>query len=127
MVKRWLQIVALVLVLAAAAALLVLPMYESVTTGSDGSEVDSTQTLLEVNGPWLLVLLAIPVALAAMPLFAYGRIWAVLSIVSACLLWACVILGGLTIGVFFVPGALLAVIAACVPVRSTRTAASPAV
>ncbi|WP_344094646.1 hypothetical protein [Microbacterium deminutum] len=126
MVKRWLQVAALVLVAAASTVLLLVPTYESATTSSNGTETVTTQSMLEVNGPWLLVVLAAPIVLAVLPVFARGRTWVVLSIVSATLLWVGVILGSLTIGIFFVPGAILALIAACLPVRSNRAAAAPA-
>jgi len=116
MVKRSLQVGALVLVIAAAVIVLVAPSYSSVTSSSNGGEVITTKTALEVNGPWLLLLLLVPIAIAALPLFARGRAWVVLSIVSASLLWVFVILGSFTIGVLFAPAALLALVAACLPV-----------
>ena len=122
MVKRWLQIGALVLVIVAAVIVLVAPSYSSVTSSSDRGEIVSTKTALEVNGPWLLLLLLAPIAIAATPLFARGRAWVVLSIVSASLLWVFVILGSFTIGVLFAPAALLALVAACLPVRARDTA-----
>jgi hypothetical protein len=122
MTKRWLQIGALVLVVAAAVIVLVAPSYSSVTSSSNGGEVVTTQTALEVNGPWLLLPLMVVIAVAALPLFARGRAWVVLSIVSASLLWVFVILGMFTNGVLFAPAALLALIAACLPVRARHAA-----
>jgi hypothetical protein len=121
MVKRWLQVGVLVLVIAAAVVVLVAPSYSSVTSSSSGGEIVTTKTALEVNGPWLVLLLLVPIAIAALPLFARGRAWVVLSIVSASLLWVFVILGSFTIGVLFAPAALLALVAACLPVRARDT------
>ena len=120
MVKRWLQIGALGLVVAASIIVLVAPTYSSVTTDSNGGEAATTQTALEVNGPWLLFVLLVPIAIAALPLFAHRRTWGVLSIVSASLLWVFVIVGMLGIGVFFVPGAAMAMAAAFLPVQAVR-------
>jgi hypothetical protein len=48
----------------------------------------------------------------------------VLSIVSAALLWTFAVLGLLSIGVFFIPGGILSLIAACIPARSLRAPSS---
>jgi hypothetical protein len=122
MAKLRLQIAALAVVITAAIALLVLPTSTSVTSSSDGSEVTTSQTLLASMGPSVLLILAAPIAMAALPLFSRGRAWVALSIASAVLLWLFVILGLLTIGVFFLPGAILALIAACRPVRAPAAA-----
>lgn len=122
MAKLRLQIAALAVVITAAIALLVLPTSTSVTSSSDGSELTTSQTLLESMGPSVLLILAAPIAMAALPLFSRGRAWVALSIASAVLLWLFVILGLLTIGVFFLPGAILALIAACLPVRAPAAA-----
>lgn len=124
MAKRRVQFVALVLVVAAGVILLVVPTYMTVTSSSDGPEVTSSQTMLAVVGPWLFVVLLAPVLFAALPLFARGRAWAVLSVVSAILLGGFVLLSLLTIGIFFVPGAVLSVIAACLPARPRVPAAA---
>lgn len=122
--KRVLQLIAVVLVVVANVVLLLVPTYSSAsaTSSGDSSQVTSTtapvetmQTMLQVVGPRLLVVLAIPLAAALLPLWARGRAWIVLSIVSAALLWVFVLLGALSVGLFFLPAALVAVVAACVP------------
>lgn len=115
--KRVLQIVGVVLTVAAAAVMSVLPSFESVTTDSSGHEKIETQTLLEVQGIAFLIVLLIPVLVAAVPLFLRGRAWQVTSIVVAAALALFVILGALSIGRFYLPAAIIEIVAIFVPVR----------
>lgn len=123
--KRVVQIAALALALTAALMIAVLPMYTEMTVSSDGTESTSRATVLEVNGLWVLVLIAVPVLLAALPLSARGRAWQPLSITSAALLSACVVLGMVSIGLFFLPAAVVAIVGACLSPRSTRPRVLP--
>lgn len=115
--KRLLQWVALGLALAASVYLLVVPVYEGAVSDESGATLRTSETLLSVNGPWALVVLAVPPAIAALPLFARGRAWQPLSVVACVLLGAGVLVGILTIGVFFLPALVVEVVAACLPTR----------
>jgi hypothetical protein len=126
MVKRRLQIMALALVVAAAVALLLVPTYTSATWRSEGLEITTVQGVLDVVGPWVFVVLLAPVALTIPPLSAHARAWVVVSIICAAGLWLSVIVGLFTVGRFFVPGAIIAVLAACLPARAeARSRVSP--
>lgn len=124
MVKRRLQIAALVLVAVAATVVVFVPLSTEVTSDSNGNETTAAVSLLQSMGPSVLLIVAIPIAISALPLFSRGRSWMVLSIVSAALLWTFAVLGLLSIGVFFIPGAILSLIAACIPARSLRAPSS---
>ncbi|MEZ3160983.1 hypothetical protein AB1K54_10625 [Microbacterium sp. BWT-B31] len=123
-VKRWLQFIVLALALAAVLAIALLPNYIQVsqTTGSDGTdqEVIGSATVLQVVGLWFLLVLAIPILLALLPILATGRAWQPLSIVSAVLLGIFAVVGSLSIGWYFLPATLVAIIAACLPTRPRR-------
>lgn len=125
--KRAWQVVALGLVVAAAAYLLTAPIYqvESVCSGG-GSVSPSGETVSEwetcepatsllAAEAWSYVAgIVPPVLLAALPVPVRGRAWTVLSILSATTLVVYVLLGGFSVGLFFVPGALCAVVGAAV-------------
>ncbi len=118
MARRWVQIAAFAVVVLASLVLLLVPTYESAKSGSGGTEVVTSQSMLEVNGPWLLVLLTMPIVFTAVPLIVHGRIGMIASVVSTALLVLFVIISLITIGIFFVPGAILAVVALCLPAGS---------
>jgi hypothetical protein len=104
------QFVAFGLACAAAVLLLVLPLYTGTTTTAAGTE-DFTATLLEVNGPDVLVPLLVPVLLTAVPLLVpSGRLPGV-TIACAALLVFFMALGGTSIGLFYAPAAIAAVVA----------------
>jgi hypothetical protein len=106
---RWIGAASLVLAIGAAIFVLVWPMYASF--GMDGS-VTRRATLLEVNGSWAVVPVLFPVALASMSLL-FRRQAA--RVVAAVLMGAFALLGGMTIGFFYLPAAIAMVLAACVP------------
>ena len=89
-VERWLQFIALAFAVAAVLAVALLPSYIQVsqTTSSSGAaeEVIESDTVLQVVGVWFLLVLAIPVLLALLPILATGKAWQPLSIPSAVLL-----------------------------------------
>ncbi|MDM4764400.1 hypothetical protein QT381_15475 [Galbitalea sp. SE-J8] len=118
--KRVTQYVAAALALAAALAIALLPSYIQVSTTSDGQESITSGTVLEVVGIWFLLVLAIPLILAALPLSATGRAWQPLSIVSAVLLSIFALVGSLSIGWYFVPATIAAIVAVFLP-RHPRT------
>jgi len=80
------------------------------TLGPNGSDRVS---LLENQGWGVMITLAIPVLLAALPLAPLpARLKAAARVVSAALLLCFVALGVLTVGIFYVPSAALMIIAA---------------
>ncbi|TDE95834.1 hypothetical protein EXU48_06115 [Occultella glacieicola] len=104
------QFVAFGLACAAIVVLLVLPLYSGTRSTPDGTE-DITATLLEVNGPGALVPMLVPVLLTAVPLLVpSGRLPGV-TIACAALLVFLMVLGGATIGLFYAPAAIAAVVA----------------
>jgi hypothetical protein len=81
------------------------PLYTS--CGSDTAcHGDSA---LMVNGGWILVVVSVPVVLALLPVLLHHR---VVRTVAAVLLWPCCVLALLSVGIFFVPAAILMTIAA---------------
>jgi hypothetical protein len=114
-------VVAFVLALTASLLLLVIPVYSSVGGSAvlDGSGETQTKikrsktTLLEENGPGVLVVLSVPVLITMIPLLprrnARRRPW---RLASAMLLTVLCILTGFSIGLFYLPAAVALWIAA---------------
>jgi hypothetical protein len=65
--------------------------------------------MFQENGAWVLVVVAVPVLVALIPVFVRHRR---VRIASAVLLWFGCVLGMLSVGMFFVPAAILMTIAA---------------
>ena len=117
--RRWDTLLALAgfgAALFASASMIVLPTYTtvSVSESSDSSGgvrpvVEETrQTLLEVNGPQVLVPLAVPIALAMVPLaFPRSRWRRVIQATAATLVSTFVVLTGFSIGMAYFPSAVL--------------------
>jgi hypothetical protein len=95
------------------------PTYTSCSTDAGGSSCGSA-TGLSVNGWWILVVASVPVVLAVIPVLVHRR---GARITSAVLLWACCAVAALSIGLFFVPAAILMTIAAFRQERVPSTAA----
>jgi hypothetical protein len=125
-VKRLLQWLTLVLTVAASMLLAFLPVYSGATSDSNGTSTETSATLVQVNGPSVMVLLAIPIAISLLPLFARGRAWQPLSITAAILLGFAAFLGILSIGIFFVPAMIVEVAAAFLPTHATPRKAQSA-
>jgi hypothetical protein len=109
--------------LASAAMALFLPFaplyqYEEITLTESGREtVQGTATLLEVNGSRVLIQLVAVSMISGLPLLAALRRSArqrILTWLAALLLLAYSIAGGLTIGLAFMPSAILLLVAAMV-------------
>lgn len=109
------------------ASLIVLPIYTTVrvSESSDPSDgigpvvEEAGQTLLEVNGPQVLVPLAVPVALAAAPLaFPYSRWRRVIQATAATLVSTFVVITGFSIGMAYLPSAVLLFAAAALKTRN---------
>lgn len=116
--KRILQLVALTLAVAGALAVLLLPGYLEVTESADGTAQVDSATILEVAGPWYLLVLTIPVALTALPLFARGRAWQPLAVACVVLLTTFIAIGMFSIGWYFIFAWAVAVASLFLPARS---------
>ncbi|MFK4791307.1 hypothetical protein [Microbacterium sp. ZW T5_56] len=115
--KRVLQVIALGLVLGAAVYACAAPSFATVRSDSSGHSTAATRTLLEAQGPGLLLIFAALAALAACPLFLRGTRWSAVSLVVAVVLGAFTILGAMTIGGLFLPAAVASFVAALLPTR----------
>lgn len=114
------QALALVAAGAAALVVLVVPMYSSVTQYPDGRMETSTKGFVDVNGPWAIAVVLIPVVLAGVPLLQHGRMKRPAARVATVLLCIFVFLSGFTIGLFFLPAAVCAVVALALPAHTRR-------
>ena len=68
-----------------------------------------SESMFQVNGAWVLVVVSVPVLVALIPVLVRHRR---ARIVSAVLLWFGCVVGMLSVGMFFVPAAILMTIAA---------------
>ena len=68
-----------------------------------------SESMFQVNGAWVLVVVSVPVLAALIPVLVRRRR---ARIVSAVLLWIGCVLGMWSVGLFFVPAAILMTIAA---------------
>ena len=101
------------LALAAAACLFVWPVY----TGIDG-ERPVRATLLQVNGEWAIVPILLPAAIAVLPLlFRMQKV----CILAAVLMGAFALIA-MSIGLFYIPAAILMLSAACLADPETQKA-----
>lgn len=116
--KTVLQWAAFLLAVAAVGATLFLPGYSEVTTTGDGGTVSvTTRTLLDTMGPAAVVLMLIPLALTGIPLLVRDRSRRPLSIGLTALLAVFAVLTSASVGWFFLPAALAAIVAMVVPDR----------
>lgn len=106
--NRWTVIAFLAAVLGALIVVFA-PLYTGCTSRSGGTEVCGHASAYTVNGSWIFVVVSVPVLVALIPVLVRRR-WA--RIVSVVLLWLGCLVGLLSVGIFFVPAALLMTIAA---------------
>ncbi len=85
------------------------PSLGSGTPDTAVEEVCRGVSLFSVDGSWVLVVVSVPVVIALVPVL-WRRRW--IRIGSAALLWACCVMALLSVGLFFVPSAVLMTIAA---------------
>jgi len=115
-VSAWAAAVGLVLAIAAGVWLGLAPdFYQGASSSvSSSGVVTTTQTsasLVEENGVWVIGLLCVPVALTALALYCAVRRRRVLLWVSGLVLLGFVVVSGFTIGMWYVPAALAVLIA----------------
>jgi hypothetical protein len=116
------QVVALGLSVAASLALLVIPAFGGTSASSEGGrEVTHATTLLESEGPRVLLVLAIPLVLTLVPLLVRGRGRGAVSVLAALLLGVGALLGLASIGAFYLPALIFAIAAATAAVREPVT------
>ena len=84
------------------------PTY-STCEGVDGGARCGSATGLSVNGSWILIVVSVPIVLTLIPVLLHRR---TVRIGSAILLWTGCLLGMLSVGIFFLPAAILMTIAA---------------
>ena len=96
--------------LAAAAAIffLVVPVYWGPNGGS--------RTLIEENGQWVIVLVMFPVAAAFLPVLFRKQ---AVRVIATVLLGGFVVIGSFTIGLLYLPAALVMFLASCSGPSST--------
>lgn len=112
----WLAVIAVVLAAAAGLFLALYPVYQGVSesVSSSGAVTSSTDsaTLVAENGSWVILVLCVPVALAALGLMGAVRERRTATWAAALTLLGFVILGGFSIGLFYAPAALALLAAA---------------
>ncbi|WP_156377157.1 hypothetical protein [Microbacterium sp. Root53] len=123
--KRTLQKAAVACVAVAGAVVLFAPAYSTASIGADGVERAGSASVLQHVGPWTLLLVLIPAAIAAVPLVAAPWPGQSSTIVSASLMVAWGIVGAASIGVLYWPAILCSVASVFAPTRSPRGSGSP--
>lgn len=119
--RRW-NIVAVVIAMLTGFGTLLVPLGSSSSTGSNGVERTTRVSLLSNEGPSVLIVVAIPVLLVALPLMLRGAVASYRTrVVIVVLLSVLVLLGAMTIGLFFVP-TLIAMIVSMSAQAATRVA-----
>ena len=107
---RWIRAVpaiAFLLALAASVALLFIPYYGSIGVG-DGAT--GTATLIEVNGSGVVLAVTLPVLLTGTIALVKGRRALLVSALCTLVLAAFVVLAVASIGMFYLPALLVAVV-----------------
>lgn len=115
--KRIWQLVAVALAVAASIAALFAPLF-AVTAQQGVGQTQVRATALEVAGPSVYLVVAVPLVLASLPLLGRGRrTWVWLSYISAVTLIIYTVTGIMSIGLLFLPTTIVAVIGAFIPPR----------
>lgn len=116
-VPRGLQIGVLALVAAATLAALLLPAGISDTELDSGQHIVVATTLLQTSSALVLIPMAVPLLLAVTPLVVRKRGWRAVSIVCTVLLGVFAVIASATIGWFYLPALVVAIVAICLPWR----------
>ncbi len=110
--SRYLQLAAGALAAAAALFVLFAPLGGVSVVGTDAGGSDTRQvTLLEEQGPSVLLPVLAPVILVLLPFACTGRVLLVVTIVVSALLLGFCALAGFTIGLFYLPALALSIVA----------------
>lgn len=119
------QIIAFSLTIAAAIALLLVPIYNTVKLTNDGPDEVAASTLLEIVGPYIFVPLLIPVALTGLPLLLRGPAQNYASVATAVALAIFALIASATIGWFYVPALAAALASILAPSRKPWNTKDP--
>jgi hypothetical protein len=111
MAKRF-PIAAFVVAIIGAAIAAFAPLGRSCGVSGGGPERCSGISSYEIDGAWVLVVVSVPVLLSLLPVVLHRRGW---TNASAVLLWTCCIVGIFSVGLYFVPAAVLMTFAAAMP------------
>ncbi|CAN7187018.1 hypothetical protein LJR078_000489 [Arthrobacter sp. LjRoot78] len=111
------QIVAFSLTIAASLVLLLVPVYSTAIISNDGPDQVTASTLLEIVGPYVFVLLLIPVALTGLPLLVRGPARMPASVATTVALTIFTMLASATIGWFYVPALAAALASLMTPAQ----------
>ena len=102
------NVIALVVAIVAAVGVLLLPSYTSISRDATGRTTTSQYSLSSGEGPWALVVVAVPVLLVAIPLLLRNEAAAQRArIAVVVLLTICVMAGAASFGMFFIPTLVL--------------------
>ena len=88
------------------------PLGRSCGVSAGGPERCVGQSIFEVDGAWVLVVVSVPLLVSLLPVVLHRRGW---TIASAVLLWTCCVVGIFSVGLYFVPAAVLMTVAAAMP------------
>ena len=111
MAKR-LTIVAFVIAVLGAALAAFGPLGRSCGVSGGRPERCVGQSIFEVDGAWVLVVVSVPLLVSLLPVVVRHRAG---TVISAVLLWVCCVVGIFSVGLFFVPTAVLMTVAAAMP------------
>ncbi|WP_125616998.1 HAAS signaling domain-containing protein [Specibacter cremeus] len=115
---RALQIGAAALAVAATLAALLLPGVVRDTQINSGEHIVETLTLLQTHSAGILIPLAIPIVLTGLPLAVIGSRWRATSIACTILLAVFAVIASATVGWFYSPAFIVAIVAVSIPLRS---------
>jgi hypothetical protein len=96
--------------------LLALPLY-SVATTTSGTELRGSASLVSVNGPRVLFLVAVPVLASLLAVIPVPRAQRPFTIAAAAITCVVALLGAASVGLFFAPSAVALILAAALMPR----------
>jgi hypothetical protein len=111
------QLAAVALSVAACLVVLFMPLGEGVSTTSDGSTTETTSTLWNSDNPQAVGMIMVAAAIPLIALVAVGRWRRPTAAVATVLLTLFVMVGILSVGMFFLPATIAQLAAAIFPTR----------
>lgn len=124
--KRWNIAAAVIAALTSAGGLFV-PLGMSSSTDSNGVQTTTRVSLLSYEGPSVLIVMAIPVLLVSLPLTMRGDTASYRSRIAAVVLLSIlVVLGALSIGLFFIPTLIAMIVSMSTQAAARSTPTAPA-
>ena len=107
--------------LAAAVVAALVVVFAPTYTSCSSDAACHGDSALAVNGWWIVFVVSVPVVLTLIPVLINHR---VARAIAAVVLWLCCVVGLLSVGLFFVPAAILMTIAASRPEPAHAAAGS---